>query len=103
MPDDVAFDRFFAVIRRRIKRLRLINDLSQEEAAGRVPMDARILQRYEAEEPDVSDPRLKTLHKIAIAINVELHELLRPPTEEELAALLQVQRSANDKRSKPNR
>jgi transcriptional regulator with XRE-family HTH domain len=61
--------------------------LSQEEAAGRIPADVRILQRYEARESDVHDPRLKTLFKIATAVGVDLADLVRPPSQDELRKL----------------
>jgi transcriptional regulator with XRE-family HTH domain len=89
--DDAAFRLLFAVIRLRIRRARLANGLSQEEAAGRIPADVRVLQRYEARESDVSDPRLKTLYKLAAAVGVDLAELVRPPAEEELKALADIE------------
>lgn len=50
-------------------------------------LDARALQRYEARVSDIEDPRLKTLYRIADALEVDLSDLLRPPTEEELREL----------------
>lgn len=87
MADAEAFRLLFAVIRLRIRRERHAKGLSQEEIAGRIPADVRILQRYEARESDVSDPRLKTLYKIASALEIDLGDLLRPPSEKELRAL----------------
>jgi transcriptional regulator with XRE-family HTH domain len=84
---DPAFRLFFAVIRRRIRQARVANGLSQEEAAGRIRMDVRVLQRYEARQTDVSDPRLKTLYKLAVAVGIDLTDLLRSPSEEELRSL----------------
>lgn len=87
MVDEAAFRSYFAVIRLRIRRTRNAIGLSQEDAAGRVSLDARALQRYEARVSDVEDPRLKTLYRIAAALEMPLSDLLRPPTKEELRAL----------------
>ncbi|MEX2540770.1 MAG: helix-turn-helix transcriptional regulator [Trueperaceae bacterium] len=87
MADDAAFRLLFDVIRLRIRQARRTRGLSQEDVAGKIPADVRILQRYEARESDVSDPRLKSLYKIAMAIGIDLADLLRPPSENELREL----------------
>jgi transcriptional regulator with XRE-family HTH domain len=85
--DGSAFRRYFAVIRLRIKLRRRGLGLSQEETAGRIRIDVRMLQRFEAREPDISDARLKTLYKIAEGLDLDPGELLRAPTGDELQQL----------------
>ena len=83
MFDEADAKELLAVVRLRVKRLRLERDLSQEEVVGRVPMDVRTIQRFEADDFEETDPQIRTFMKIAHGLGVGLHELLSPPTDEE--------------------
>lgn len=87
MLDYADFVALFDVIRLRIRRARSALGLSQEEVAGRVGIDVRAIQRYEARVTDVRDPRLKTLYTIAIALGIDLDYLIRQPSADELREL----------------
>lgn len=87
MFDKASAKQLLAVVRLRVKRLREQKKLSQEEVAGRVPMDVRIVQRFESANFPTTDPQIRTFIKVAYALDLDLHELLQPPTDEELAEL----------------
>ena len=59
---------------RNVRRLRNERGLSLEQAAGDVDMHARHWQKLEAAEIGVS---LRTLDKLAVALNTEVSDLLR--------------------------
>ena len=93
MFDETAAKELLAVVRLRVKRLRKERNLSQEEVADSVPMDTRMLQRFEAGDFEETDPRIRTFMKVAYGLGIGVHELLSPPTDEERQYLEQLAKS----------
>jgi transcriptional regulator with XRE-family HTH domain len=67
LPEDVG---------RRIAEIRLANGWTQEECAGRLEMTVRRLRRFEAG----ANVTLRTLERIAAALEVSARALLEPPS-----------------------
>lgn len=103
MPDDTGY---FAVVRARIRAARIAQNLSQDEVANAAGLETRTYQHLENSTLRRKfNPRLETLLAVARAIGVELEELVRPVSGEEIQALEQPQpiRRLGRKRNTSNR
>jgi transcriptional regulator with XRE-family HTH domain len=77
------YDAFLIQMGKRIKELRLQRQLSQEEVSG-LDMGVRVYQRIEQGQTNAN---LRTLFKIAMALNVQPRDLLpNVPAEKETKA-----------------
>ena len=86
----VSDDQFFAVVRARIRRARLHHNHSQDEVATAAGLESKTYQRLENPAPRRKfNPRLETLMAVARAVGLEIDELLRPATADEIGALEQ--------------
>lgn len=54
---------------------------------GRIDADVRLLQRFEAVTFAQSNPRIRSVLRVARALRLDLHELFQPASAEELRAL----------------
>ena len=87
MSDDL----FLAVLRMRIKKLRIERRLRQEDVAEKAGMVLRTYQRFEAynsEQP--FNPTLRNMMSIADSLATTLSDMTREPTEAELEELYKV-------------
>lgn len=90
--DSVSDAAFLAVIRARIRAARLARNLSQEEVAAVAQLEPRTYQHLES--PMVNrkfNPRLDTLIAVSEALKVDLIDLVRPSSPEELLNARKVQ------------
>ncbi|MEM7738454.1 MAG: helix-turn-helix transcriptional regulator [Deinococcota bacterium] len=83
---------FLACVQHRIKAVREAKGLTQAEVANRVDMRPEDFQRFESLRGKKRfNPTLATLLLITEALEIELAELLAPPTDAELKAARQQQ------------
>lgn len=81
-------DRFLAIIRARIRAARLARNQSQEEVAATAGLETRTYQHLENPATRLKfNPRLETLIAVAVALDVDLADLVRKPKAHELEAL----------------
>ena len=81
-------DIFIAVVRMRIRKERLERNLTQEVVAEGTSLPLRSYQRYEAQhDKRPFSPSLRNMREVALAIGVDLAELVTEPTQEEIEAL----------------
>jgi transcriptional regulator with XRE-family HTH domain len=79
---------YIKVIRTRIRAARLGLGLRQEQVAARIGIDPRNYQRLESLTLKQSiNPGILTIRQIALALEINLAELIVEPTAEELEAL----------------
>lgn len=90
VPNDPDMQQLLALISLRIKRERLRQNCSQEEVMGRVIADVRLLQRFEAKAFPNSNPKLGSIIKVARALGMNLDDLFKEASAEELCLLAEA-------------
>jgi DNA-binding XRE family transcriptional regulator len=79
---------------RRISQIRLTLELTQEAAASRANLPFPTYQALESRsEKKRFNPTLDTLFRVAHALETSVSDLTRPPTEEEVFALMNESKS----------
>jgi transcriptional regulator with XRE-family HTH domain len=84
----VSDELYLAVVRRRIQKARLATELRQEDVAEKLGISVRSYQRYESETREQKfNPYATTLRGIALALGVDVGNMLREPTKREFDEL----------------
>ena len=97
MPDD----HHLRVIRLRVRKARLKQGLSQEEAATNATLSLRIYQRFEAQRvAQAFNPTFDGLRRVARTVGIPLGELVAEPTAAEIKELETYPTTKRPKRSK---
>ena len=81
----MPYDARLAVIKLRIRQLRLEKNLRQEDVAEKLHISLRSYQRFESQASGKPfDPKLTSLLAIAEALRVDICELVGAPNKREL-------------------
>jgi transcriptional regulator with XRE-family HTH domain len=81
MSDDL----YLAVVRRRIQKARLAKNFRQEDVAEMLGISVRSYQRYEGESREKPfNPYVTTLRRIALALDVDVAQIVREPSKGEV-------------------
>lgn len=77
-------DAYVAVIKLRIRRVRLERNLRQEDVAERLGISPRSYQRFESQSGRPFEPKLTSLVGIAEVLELDICELVKAPDRREL-------------------